>query len=46
MKERAARNNPTKGKPGEKALERIEENEKKAAAAVEAAEAAKIGLRV
>ena len=42
VKERAARNNPTKGKPGEKALERIEENEKKAAAAVEAAEAAKI----
>ena len=42
VKERAARNNPTKGKPGEKALERIEENEKKAAAAVEAAEAAKV----
>jgi small subunit ribosomal protein S16 len=40
--ERAARNNPNKGKPGEKALERIEENEKKAAAAVEAAEAAKV----
>ena len=42
VKERAARNNPNKAKPGEKALERIEENEKKAAAAVEAAEAAKV----
>jgi small subunit ribosomal protein S16 len=42
VKERAARNNPTKGKPGEKALERIEEMEKKAAAAAEAAEAAKV----
>ncbi len=42
LKERAARNNPNKGKPGEKALERIEENEKKAAAAVEAAEAEKV----
>jgi small subunit ribosomal protein S16 len=41
VKERAPRNNPTKGKPGEKALERIEEMEKKAAAAAEAAEAAK-----
>ena len=40
--ERAPRNNPHKGKPGEKALERIEENEKTAAAAVEAAEAAKV----
>ena len=40
--ERTARNNPTKGKPGEKALERIEENEKKAAAAVEAEAAAKV----
>jgi small subunit ribosomal protein S16 len=40
--ERAARNNPNKGKPGEKALERIEENEKKAAAAVEAQAAAKV----
>jgi small subunit ribosomal protein S16 len=40
--ERAPRNNPNKGKPGEKALERIEENEKKAAAAAEAAEAAKV----
>jgi small subunit ribosomal protein S16 len=37
--ERAARNNPIKGKPGEKALERIEEMEKKAAAAAEAAKA-------
>ena len=42
VKERAARNNPNKAKPGEKALERIEENVKKAAAAVEAAEAAKV----
>jgi small subunit ribosomal protein S16 len=41
IRERAARSNPNKGKPGEKALERIEENEKKAAAAVEEAEAAK-----
>ncbi len=40
IKERTARNNPNKAKPGEKALERIEENEKKAAAAVEAAAAA------
>jgi small subunit ribosomal protein S16 len=39
--ERAPRNNPIKGKPGEKALERIEENEKKAVAAAEAAEAEK-----
>ena len=42
IRERAARNNPNKGKPGENALERIEANEKKAAAAVEAAEAAKV----
>ncbi len=42
LRERAARNNPNKGKPGEKALERIEEQEKKAAEAVEAAEAAKV----
>jgi small subunit ribosomal protein S16 len=42
VKERAARNNPNKGKPGEKALERIEELEKKAAAKVEAEEAAKV----
>jgi small subunit ribosomal protein S16 len=41
IRERAARNNPNKGKPGEKALERIEEQEKKAQEAIEAAEAAK-----
>ena len=41
VRERAARNNPNKGKPGEKALERIEEQEKKAQEAIEAAEAAK-----
>ena len=40
LKERAPRNNPNKAKPGEKALERIEENEKKALAAAEAAAAA------
>lgn len=47
VRERAARNNPNKGKPGEKATERAEEREKKlaeaeaakAAAAAEAAEA-------
>ena len=37
VRERAARNNPNKGKPGEKALERVEEQEKKAAEAAEAA---------
>jgi small subunit ribosomal protein S16 len=42
LRERPARNNPTKGKPGEKALERVEELEKKAAAKVEAEEAAKV----
>jgi small subunit ribosomal protein S16 len=45
LKERAARNNPNKGKPGEKALERIEEQQKKveeAAAAAEAAKAAEV----
>jgi small subunit ribosomal protein S16 len=42
LKERPARNNPNKGKPGEKALERIEELEKKAAAKLEAEEAAKV----
>ena len=42
LKERTARNNPTKGKPGEKALERIEEQEKKAADAAAAVEAAKV----
>jgi small subunit ribosomal protein S16 len=42
IKERAARNNPTKGKPGEKALERVEEMAKKAEAKIEAEAAAKI----
>jgi small subunit ribosomal protein S16 len=42
LRERPARNNPDKGKPGEKALERIEELEKKAAAKVEAEAAAKV----
>ncbi len=42
LRERPARNNPNKGKPGEKALERIEELEKKAAAKVEAEAAAKV----
>jgi small subunit ribosomal protein S16 len=37
VRERAARNNPKKGVPGEKAVERKEENEKKAAEAAEAA---------
>jgi small subunit ribosomal protein S16 len=41
LKERAARNNPNKGKPGEKALERIEEQQKKVEEAAAAAEAAK-----
>ena len=40
VKERAARNNPNKGKPGEKATERLEEQQKKAAEAAEAAAAA------
>jgi small subunit ribosomal protein S16 len=40
VRERAARNNPKKGVPGEKAVERKEENEKKAAEAAEAAAAA------
>ena len=39
IKERAARNNPNKGKPGEKALERVEERAKKEADAAEAAAA-------
>ncbi len=39
VKERAARNNPTKGKPGEKAVERAEERAEKAKAAEEAASA-------
>src|ERR1700712_2871070 len=38
--ERPARNNPNKGKPGEKAIERKEENEKRIADAAEAAAAA------
>ncbi len=37
LRERAARNNRKKGVPGEKAVERKEENDKKAAAAAEAA---------
>ena len=37
LRERAARNNPNKGKPGEKATERREEQEKKAAEAAAAA---------
>jgi small subunit ribosomal protein S16 len=42
VKERAARNNPNKGVPGDKAKERVEEKAAKAAAAEEAAaEAAK-----
>lgn len=40
VRERTARNNPTKGKPGEKATERLEEQQKKAAEAAEAAAAA------
>jgi small subunit ribosomal protein S16 len=40
IKERAARNNPNKGKPGEKATERAEERASKAAEAAEAAAAA------
>src|ERR671913_1485655 len=40
IRERPARNNPNKAKPGEKALARIEEREGKAVAAAEAAEAA------
>lgn len=40
LKERAARNNPNKGKPGEKATERAEERATKAAEAAEAAAAA------
>ncbi|MGN7160327.1 30S ribosomal protein S16 [Sphingomonas sp. SAFR-052] len=39
VKERAARNNPNKGKPGEKAVERAEERAEKAKAAEEAAAA-------
>jgi small subunit ribosomal protein S16 len=40
VREREARNNPNKGKPGEKATERLEEQQKKAAEAAEAAAAA------
>lgn len=40
VRERPARSNPTKGKPGEKATERLEEQQKKAAEAAEAAAAA------
>ena len=40
LRERAARNNPNKGKPGEKALERLEDQAKKAEEAAEAAAAA------
>ncbi len=40
LRERAARNNPNKGKPGEKAIERLEEQTKKAEEAAEAAAAA------
>ena len=39
VKERTARNNPNKGKPGEKATERAEERANKAAEAAAAAEA-------
>jgi small subunit ribosomal protein S16 len=42
VRERAARNNPNKGKPGEKAIERVEELAKKAADKVEAEAAAKV----
>ena len=40
VKERAARNNPNKGEPGDKARERAEERANKAAEAEEAAKAA------
>src|SRR6478609_5517609 len=40
IKERAARNNPTKGEPGDKAKERAEERAAKLAEAEEAAKAA------
>jgi len=39
LRERPARSNPTKGKPGEKATERMEEQQKKAAEAAAAAAA-------
>jgi small subunit ribosomal protein S16 len=41
VRERAAKNNPNKGKPGEKAVERAEERAEKATAAAAAAEEAK-----
>jgi small subunit ribosomal protein S16 len=41
VRERAAKNNPNKGKPGEKAVERAEERAEKASAAAAAAEEAK-----
>jgi small subunit ribosomal protein S16 len=41
LKERAAKNNPNKGKPGEKAVERAEERAEKLKAAEEAAAEAK-----
>lgn len=41
LMKREARNNPDKGKPGAKALERIEEKKEKAAAALEAEAEAK-----
>lgn len=41
IRERDARNNPNKGKPGEKAVERAEEKAEKEAAAKEAEEEAK-----
>lgn len=41
LKERAAKNNPNKGKPGEKAVERAEERAEKVKAAEEAAAEAK-----
>ena len=40
VRERAARSNPNKGKPGEKAVERKEEQDKRASDAAEAAAAA------
>jgi len=40
LRERAARNNPNKGQPGDKAKERLEEQAKKAEEAAEAAKAA------
>lgn len=41
MEDNTVRNNPNKGKPGQKALDRIEERADKATAAAEAAKAAK-----